>query len=144
MAKVLKQAPRYSKSCHHNTYHAHQLNQNVEAGARSILKGVTNGVANDGSFVCRTTLATKVAFFNEFLCVVPCATCICHKYSEYKTSAETTNEQSKYARYAKYDTCQDGYGNSNEKALPFHVEPHVLKSLRNDHSRARLCPEECP
>ena len=46
-----QQTPRHRQPRHHNRDHTHQLYQNIQRRARRIFEWISNGIANNGSFV---------------------------------------------------------------------------------------------
>ncbi len=59
--------------------HREEFNKDVDGGAGGILKGVANGIADDGGFVGFRVFAAEVAGFNVFFGVVPDAAGVSHK-----------------------------------------------------------------
>ena len=57
---------------HYDGYHAHQFDQDVQAGAGSIFERIPNGIADYGSPVIIRALTAQVPGFNIFFRIVPC------------------------------------------------------------------------
>ena len=99
------------QSSHHDAYHRHELNKDVERRSAGVFEGVANCVANDSSFMGKRTFTTKIAFLNHFLGIVPCTSGISHKDGKRETASQTADQQSEYTCYTQYDADNDGNGN---------------------------------
>ena len=73
---------RNGQTRHHDAYHRHQLDEDVEGWTGGVLEGVAYGVAYDGGFVVVAALAFEVAFFYHLLGVVPCSAGVGHEDGE--------------------------------------------------------------
>ena len=62
----------------------------------------------------KRALATKVAFLDHLLGIVPRTTCIGHKDSKGKAASESAYQQAKDASNAKHATYDDRNGNGEE------------------------------
>ena len=102
------------ESCHHNADHRHQFNEDVKGWTRGIFEGVTNGVAHDGSLVSERALATKVAFLDHLLGIIPRTAGIGHEYGEGEATGESANEQTKDTSNTQDATNDDGNSDSEE------------------------------
>ena len=74
-------------------YNCHQLDQDVDGRAGSILEGVTNGITDNGCCVCIRAFTAVVAFFNVLLRIVPFTAGIGHEDSHHNTCYQRTCKQ---------------------------------------------------
>lgn len=62
---------RNGQTSHHDTYHRHQLDEDIERWTRGILEWVAYGIAYNRSLMILTTLASEVALLYHLLGIVP-------------------------------------------------------------------------
>lgn len=83
--------------CEHKRDDRHELHQNVEGGARGVLQGITNGIADHSRLVALSLLAEEwVASrvgLDELLGVVPGTTGVAHGHGELDAREEGTSEE---------------------------------------------------
>ena len=102
------------KSCHHNTNHRHQLDEDIEGRTRGVFEGIANRITNDGGFVSEGALTSEMTFFNHLLGIIPSSTSICHKDSEREATGESTDQQTKDTSNTQYATYYNRYSNGKE------------------------------
>ena len=103
-----EQAPRDGESGHDDGHHRHELDEDVQAWAGSVLERVAHGVAHHGGTVYLAALPAEITFFDIFLGIVPCSTGIGHEDSKYKTTTQSANQQSQYTGNTKYQSGKVG------------------------------------
>ena len=107
-----EQTPGYCQSCHDDRYHAHQLDQDVEAGTGGVFERVADRIAYDCRLMGFAALAAVVSFFDMFLGVVPGASRIGHEDRQYEPGAQAADQQSDHSCHSEYQTgedrCDDG------------------------------------
>ena len=78
--QLFKQTPSHRQSRHHDRYHAHQLDKDIQTRAGSVFERIANRIADNGCLMRLATLAAVVSFLDEFLCVIPCSSGVRHEY----------------------------------------------------------------
>ena len=68
--QLLKQTPSHRQSRHHDRYHAHQLDKDIQTRAGSVFERIANRIADNGCLMRLATLAAVVSFLDEFLCLI--------------------------------------------------------------------------
>ena len=99
----LEHAPGHGESGHDDGYHRHQLDKDVQAGAGSVLEGVTYRIAYHSCLVNIAALAAEVAFLYVFLGIVPCTARVGHEDSQYETAAQAAYQQTQHTMMAMSD-----------------------------------------
>eukprot|EP00760_Papus_ankaliazontas_P033540 PhM_4_TR640/c0_g1_i1/m.18751 len=94
----------------HDRDDGHELDENVQGGARGVLERIANGVTDDSGLVDGGALAGpgNAAGFNVLLGVVPGATSVGAGDGHLHTGDEGTGEETGESLLAKEDARQDG------------------------------------
>mgnify|MGYP000703680446 CR=1 FL=1 len=91
-----EQAPRHGETGHDDGHHRHELDEDVQARAGSVLERVAHSVAHHGGAVYLAALATEVTFFDILFGIVPRTAGIRHKDSKYESAAKSADKQSQH------------------------------------------------
>ena len=78
--------------CEDQCHDRHELDQDVDGRTGRIFERIADGVTNDSSLMGVAALAAVVAFFNEFLSVIPCAACIRHHDRQQYACGQSTGQ----------------------------------------------------
>lgn len=103
-----EQAPRDGESGHDDGHHRHELDEDVQAWAGSVLERVAHGVAHHGGTVYLAALPAEITFFDIFLGIVPGTTGVGHEDSQHETGRQAADQKADDARHAEYQSGNDG------------------------------------
>ncbi len=98
---------------HDQADHVHHFDDRVEGRAGSVLERVTDDIANHTGIMLGSTLAAKVAIFDVFLGVIPCAAGIGHEDGQQLPADDDPGQEGAEGLLFEQQTDDDGGENGD-------------------------------
>mmetsp|Transcript_21991 Transcript_21991/g.42843 ORF Transcript_21991/g.42843 Transcript_21991/m.42843 type:complete len:210 (+) Transcript_21991:421-1050(+) len=111
-------------------HHSHELQQNIQGGAGSVLEGIANSVANNTSLTLLGLF--ELQFFTKFLGVVPSSACVAHHDRHHRRTADTACQQTH--EHARAD--QKASNKRGEHSIEARGNHLLDRTARGDHDTA--------